>query len=109
MTGIITPEEEPIFAWTLIQNLNIILLTSTEVTALREELKKLQSNQIRQLFCELYRSWSHNPIATLSLCILTQVYDHAADLLQEFSELEITMPLLIEVCYSMHSFAKSGL
>eukprot|EP01147_Barroeca_monosierra_P001251 gene1251-4460_t len=95
--GIITPEEEPIFAWTLIQNLNIILLTSTEVTALREELKKLQSNQIRQLFCELYRSWSHNPIATLSLCILTQVYDHAADLLQEFSELEITMPLLIEV------------
>ncbi len=34
-----------------------------------------------QLFCCLYKSWCHNPVATVALCFLTQNYKHASDLL----------------------------
>ncbi|EGD83131.1 hypothetical protein PTSG_03767 [Salpingoeca rosetta] len=94
---IVVSTEDPVFAWTVVQNLNIILLTAAELAALREELKELQGDDIRALFCQLYRCWSHNPIATLSLCLLAQVYDHAADLLLEFGKLDVTMPFLVEV------------
>lgn len=33
------------------------------------------------LFSCLYQSWCHNPVATVSLCLLTQNYQHACDLL----------------------------
>lgn len=33
------------------------------------------------LFTCLYQSWCHNPVATVSLCLLTQNYQHACDLL----------------------------
>ena len=33
------------------------------------------------LFTSLYQSWCHNPVATVSLCLLTQNYQHACDLL----------------------------
>ena len=34
-------------------------------------------------------SWSHNPVATLSICLLAQVYTHACDLLHLFGEFEV--------------------
>ena len=33
------------------------------------------------LFSCLYRCWCHNPVATVSLCLLAQTYKHACDLL----------------------------
>lgn len=39
-----------------------------------------------------YRSWCHSPVATFSLCLLSQVYDHACDLLQEFADMEVSRP-----------------
>ena len=30
-----------------------------------------------ELFTSLYRTWSHNPIATIALCLLTGCYRHA--------------------------------
>lgn len=37
----------------------------------------------QDLFCCLYRSWCHNPVTTVSLCFLTQNYQHAYDLIQK--------------------------
>jgi hypothetical protein len=34
------------------------------------------------LFTILYRSWSHNAVATFSLCLLAQAYEQACSLLQ---------------------------
>ena len=34
----------------------------------------------RDIFLELFKSWSHNPVSTLSLCLLAQNYDLAAGL-----------------------------
>ena len=33
------------------------------------------------LFSTLYKSWCHNAVATFSLCLLTQTYQHGCDLL----------------------------
>lgn len=49
------------------------------------------------LFTTLYRSWSHNPVATVALCLLTQNYDHASNLVQKFANIEITAGLLKEI------------
>ncbi len=49
------------------------------------------------LFTMLYRSWCHNPVATVALCLLTQNYEHASNLVQRFSNIEITASLLIEI------------
>jgi len=94
---ILEKEEDLEFASIMIQNLNIILITASELVELRKKLKHLETKEGSQLFVSLYKSWSHNPVATFSLCLLSQAYAHAAYLLQIFSELEITVNFLIQV------------
>jgi len=94
---ILEKEEDLEFASIMIQNLNIILITASELVELRKKLKHLETKEGSQLFVSLYKSWSHNPVATFSLCLLAQAYAHAAYLLQIFSELEITVNFLIQV------------
>eukprot|EP00914_Ancora_sagittata_P024246 GHVO01048273.1.p1 GENE.GHVO01048273.1~~GHVO01048273.1.p1 ORF type:complete len:240 (+),score=13.08 GHVO01048273.1:99-722(+) len=74
-------EEDPRFASHMIQSLNNILLTSTELFELRSQLKDLKTKDSCSLFCCLYESWCHNAVATVGLCFLTQNYKHACDLL----------------------------
>ncbi|KAI9336373.1 vacuolar protein 14 C-terminal Fig4p binding-domain-containing protein [Obelidium mucronatum] len=85
------------FASTMVQNLNIILVTAPELSELRRRLKNLDSREGLLLFAVLYRCWCHNPISTFTLCLLSQAYEHAASLLPLFSELEITVQFLIQV------------
>ena len=64
------------FASYFVQILNLILLTSSELFQLRNRLKKsLQSDSGKELFVTLYKSWCHNPMSTLSLCLLAQAYE----------------------------------
>ena len=74
-------ENDADFASTMIQTLNLILLTSTELHEVRNTLKTLGGGA--DLFQCLYRSWAHNPAALLSLCLLSQVYQHASDLVMK--------------------------
>ncbi|XP_068606490.1 protein VAC14 homolog [Brachionichthys hirsutus] len=97
MADILLKEEDLKFASTMVQTLNTILLTSTELFQLRNQLKDLRSQESCALFCCLYRSWCHNPVATVSLCFLTQNYKHAYDLIQKFGDLEVTVDFLMEV------------
>ncbi|KAG1838208.1 vacuolar protein 14 C-terminal Fig4-binding domain-containing protein [Suillus subalutaceus] len=76
--------------------LNMILITLPE--QFRKRLKGLETRQDGQaLFTTLYRSWCHNAIAVFSLCMLAQDYEHASNLLSAGADLEITVPLLIQV------------
>nr|XP_033799245.1 protein VAC14 homolog isoform X2 [Geotrypetes seraphini] len=97
MADILLREEDLKFASTMVQTLNTILLTSSELFQLRNQLKDLKSPESCNLFCCLYRSWCHNPVATVSLCFLTQNYKHAYDLIQKFGFLEVTVDFLTEV------------
>lgn len=94
---ILVMEEDLEFAKKMVQTLNTILLTSTELFGLRSQLKNLNSQDSCSLFCNLYKSWCHSPIATVSLCFLSQNYHHACQLLQMFGELEITVDFLKEI------------
>lgn len=85
------------FAAHMVQTLNTILLTSTELFELRNQLKDLHTKESCELFCCLYRSWCHNPVATISLCLLTQNYEHTCALLHVFSDLEVTVDFLTEI------------
>ncbi|XP_066493744.1 protein VAC14 homolog isoform X2 [Tiliqua scincoides] len=97
MADILLREEDLKFASTMVHTLNTILLTSSELFQLRNQLKDLKTPESRKLFCCLYRSWCHNPVTTVSLCFLTQNYKHAYDLIQKFGDLEVTVDFLIEV------------
>ena len=79
------------FPYVQVQNLNIILLTAPELVQLRKGLKELKTDDSISLFLALYRSWCHSPVATFSLCLLAQVYDHACDLLSKFAEMEVRL------------------
>lgn len=81
----------------MIQALNVILLTSSELFVLRNKLKDLNSKESQSLFVCLYESWCHNPVATVSLCLLGQKYFHACELVRSFSNIEVTVEFLTEI------------
>ncbi|KAI8342347.1 vacuolar protein 14 C-terminal Fig4p binding-domain-containing protein [Chlamydoabsidia padenii] len=97
IADILETDEDLEFASIMVQNLNIILITAIELSDLRKRLRNLDHKDGQRLFIALYRSWCHNSVATLSLCLLAQAYEHAANMLQVFAELEITVNMLIQI------------
>uniref|UniRef100_F6XH13 Protein VAC14 homolog n=1 Tax=Ciona intestinalis TaxID=7719 RepID=F6XH13_CIOIN len=89
--------EDPRFCSHAIKKLNTILMTSSELSELREKLKNKSGKENSDLFCCLYKSWCHNPVAAICLCLLTQNYQHCCTLLQKFSDFELTVDLLMEL------------
>ncbi|KAJ1973512.1 hypothetical protein H4R35_004080 [Dimargaris xerosporica] len=89
--------EDHEFASIMVQNLNTILITAPELAELRYRLKHLDTRDNQQLFATLYRSWCYSPVATFTLCLLAQAYEHAANMLPVFAEMEMTVALLIQV------------
>ncbi|KDR84015.1 hypothetical protein GALMADRAFT_236599 [Galerina marginata CBS 339.88] len=95
---IIEKEDDLEFASVIVQKLNIILITSPELADFRKRLKSLETRQDGQaIFTTLYRSWCHNAVSVFSLCLLAQAYEHASNLLHIFADLEITVPMLVQV------------
>lgn len=63
------------YSFSVFQALNLILLTSCELSELRNLLKQsLVNSSGKDLFVSLYASWCHSPMAIISLCLLAQVY-----------------------------------
>ncbi|XP_013381425.1 protein VAC14 homolog isoform X4 [Lingula anatina] len=94
---ILLHENDLRFACHMVQTLNIILLTSTELFDLRNLLKDLKNEESCSLFCCLYHTWCHSPVATVSLCFLTQNYEHASNVLLLFGDVEVTVEFLAEI------------
>lgn len=44
-----------------------------------------------QVFRSLFSCWCHNPVATLSLCLLAQAYRVSARLVDELAAVDITV------------------
>ncbi|KAJ7283107.1 hypothetical protein O6H91_Y347400 [Diphasiastrum complanatum] len=86
------------FARTMVQALNSILLTASELADQRALLKKsLSSSQGRDLFVALYSSWCHSPMATISLCLLAQAYQLASAVIQVLGESDIEVKFLVQI------------
>ncbi|XP_014085882.1 protein VAC14 homolog isoform X1 [Bactrocera oleae] len=93
----IIDEEIIKFASTMVRLLNMILLTSPELFELRNSLRDITNEHSANLFKCLYKSWAHCPVSTLSLCLLTQSYQHVSQLVVLFGDVEITLDILNEL------------
>jgi len=51
----------------------------------------------RDLFIALYKSWSHNPVATFSLCLLAQAYELASALVFQIADIEVSVGFLMQI------------
>lgn len=85
------------FSHLMVQTLNRILFSTPELFDLRQELKDLRTDESCSLFCTLYKTWCHSPVATISLCLLTRNYPHACSLILTCEELDITLEFLSEL------------
>uniref|UniRef100_A0A1I8PF19 Protein VAC14 homolog n=1 Tax=Stomoxys calcitrans TaxID=35570 RepID=A0A1I8PF19_STOCA len=85
------------FASLLVRLLNSILLTSSELFELRTTLRDISNPNSANLFKTLYLSWVHCPVSTISICLLSQNYQHVSELVNLFADIEITLELLNEL------------
>eukprot|EP00192_Tetraselmis_astigmatica_P007189 CAMPEP_0117652604 /NCGR_PEP_ID=MMETSP0804-20121206/2717_1 /TAXON_ID=1074897 /ORGANISM="Tetraselmis astigmatica, Strain CCMP880" /LENGTH=798 /DNA_ID=CAMNT_0005458665 /DNA_START=91 /DNA_END=2485 /DNA_ORIENTATION=+ len=86
------------FASTMVQALNLILLTAPEAKDMRLLLQNSRSSpEGERLFLVLYKSWSHAPGAVLTLCFLAQAYEHAATLISTFGSSEWDVGVLVQL------------
>ncbi|KAK9063662.1 hypothetical protein SSX86_017533 [Deinandra increscens subsp. villosa] len=98
LSTILEGEADLDFASTMVQALNLILLTSTELSDLRDLLKQsLVDAAGEDLFLSLYASWSHSSMAILSLCLLAQAYQHTSSVIQSLTEEDINVRFLIQL------------
>jgi vacuole morphology and inheritance protein 14 len=109
MADCLEQEEDIEFASIMVQNLNNNLITAPELADLRKRLRNIDSPSSTNpgstpstsgtsLFVVLYKAWTVNAIATISLCLLAQAYEQAYHLLQVFgNEIEMTVTMLIQI------------
>lgn len=103
LAEILQNDEDLEFASQMVQALNLILLTANEAWELRLMLKQhpmgaaMSSEDGATLFVTLYPAWAHNPVALLSVCLLAQAHEHAAELVLKFGTLEMTVPFLVQI------------
>eukprot|EP00667_Euglena_gracilis_P004437 EG_transcript_4453 len=98
LAAILREEPDKEFVGTLVQLLNMILLTSAELMPLRELLRGgLEVEDARSLFLALYYCWSYNAVATLSLCLLAMAHEHAYTLVCSFGEMQVTVNFLTQI------------
>jgi vacuole morphology and inheritance protein 14 len=90
-------DDDPEFASIMIQNMNNNLITAPELSDLRRRLRNLDSRDGQSFFVVLFRSWCHNAVATLSLCLLAQAYEQGYHLLTIFADIEMTLNMLIQI------------
>lgn len=102
------------FVSTMVQTLNLILLTASELHDLRILLTSSwrgsngrcgmpNPNHLRRrddgsaVFTALFSCWCNSPVSTYALCLLAQAYDLSFALVQRFSQLEVTVGFLMQI------------
>ncbi|XP_044752060.1 protein VAC14 homolog isoform X3 [Coccinella septempunctata] len=95
---ILRKETDFIFVSLMVEHLNMILLTSSELFELRERLKySYQKKDNFVIFICLYRTWRFNAAATVALCFLTQHFECACNIIKLLGDMEITVNFLTEI------------
>lgn len=98
LARLLTEETDSDFADTMVQVLNLILVTSDEAKVLRMTLRTaLSSDKGSSLFTALYDAWCQNAVATLSLCLLSQTYKHALQLAELCGDMDFTADDLLQI------------
>ncbi|RWR79576.1 protein VAC14 [Cinnamomum micranthum f. kanehirae] len=103
LSTVLEGEDNLEFASVMVQALNFILVTSTELFELRLLLKQSLVNAAgKDLFVSLYSSWCHSSVAALSLCLLAQAYQHANSIVHSLVEEEKNVKFFIQLDKLIH-------
>ncbi|WZZ73720.1 hypothetical protein YC2023_085090 [Brassica napus] len=98
LSTILEGEDNLDFASTMVQALNLILLTSSELSKLRNLLRgSLVAREGKELLVALYASWCHSPVAIISLCLLSQAYQHASVVIQSLVEEDMNVKFFLQL------------
>ncbi|KAK7273923.1 hypothetical protein RIF29_14990 [Crotalaria pallida] len=98
LSTILEGESDLDFASIMVQALNLILLTSSELSEIRDLLKQSLVNPAgKDLYIALYASWCHSPMAIISLCFIAQTYQHASVVIQSLVEEDINPKFLVQL------------
>ncbi|KAH0924045.1 hypothetical protein HID58_024063, partial [Brassica napus] len=98
LSTILEGEDNLDFASTMVQALNLILLTSSELSKLRNLLRgSLVNREGKELLVALYASWCHSPMAIISLCLLSQAYQHASVVIQSLVEEDMNVKFFVQL------------
>mmetsp|Transcript_10694 Transcript_10694/g.18001 ORF Transcript_10694/g.18001 Transcript_10694/m.18001 type:complete len:722 (+) Transcript_10694:74-2239(+) len=101
LAAILNEKADLEFVSLMVQTLNLILLTAPELTLLRKSLKQSFQPQATALdqrtFQSLFVCWTHNAVATFSLCLLAQAYELSSKLILKFAEVDITVGFLMQI------------
>ncbi|VDM58935.1 unnamed protein product [Angiostrongylus costaricensis] len=81
----------------VVSMLHGVLFTATELFILRDQLRNLEGKDSVSLFECVFRCWCYRPIALLGLCLLSQNYAQAADIVLMLSQVDITLDVLVEI------------
>ncbi|KAJ1838176.1 hypothetical protein LPJ73_007157, partial [Coemansia sp. RSA 2703] len=70
---------------------------SSAVRRIEQEIE--QNEESHRLFVSLFRAWSYNPAACLTLCLLSQHYEIGAELITAFGQLtqDMTVSFLVQL------------
>ncbi len=90
------------FCASMVQTLSVILLTARELQQLRDKLRSFHNSKtpdpvIVGFFVTLYEAFCHNAVATVSLCLLCELYEHATNLLVIIGGMDMTVEFLCEL------------
>lgn len=99
---ILVAHENLTFCASMVQTLSVILLTARELQHLRDRLRSFHSSKspdpvIAAFFVVLYEAFCHNAVATVSLCLLCELYEHATTLLVIIGGMDMTVEFLCEL------------
>eukprot|EP00210_Caulerpa_lentillifera_P003830 g3658.t1 len=75
------------FASTMVQALNVLLVTSPELIDLPRLLREgLSNSETKEFFLVLFPAWSKSVCAVLTICFLARAYELAWKLIKEFGD-----------------------
>jgi vacuole morphology and inheritance protein 14 len=101
LADILSTKKDLEFVSIMVQTLNLILATAPELAILRKLLKgcmkRADAEKDKEVFFKLFNCWSHNPVATFTLCLLAETYDLSSKLILKFAEVDVTVGFLMQV------------
>lgn len=97
MAEILEEYDDVEFVCGIVQNINNNLMISPELSGLREMLRRLDTPEGASLFVTLFKTWSRNSVAAISLCLLAQAYEYAFQILQVVAKSDISVATLVQI------------
>ncbi|CAI4047011.1 hypothetical protein SKDZ_12G4120 [Saccharomyces kudriavzevii ZP591] len=94
ISSILDNYSDSTFVKMMIQILSTNLITSPEMSSLRNKLRTCEDGMF---FNSLFKSWCPNPVSVISLCFVAESYELAYSVLQTYANYELRLNDLVQL------------